>query len=151
MASQIAYGVVMDRYAFLAMGMGSAIQDVAVDGLPADILLEEEIDRVNGVMFGGQMVGIAIGTGLGGSLIAYQGVPAAALALAAILLAILGLVVALAGDDCGALCSHNHAAVGSSGTPQSCIRLTDPALRRDIGRTGQKPLERDEQFYEPAI
>jgi MFS transporter, PAT family, beta-lactamase induction signal transducer AmpG len=133
---KLAYGVVMDRYAFLAMGrrrpwimvgqlgmvgtftvmavmnpgvadvalvtsfafalgMGSAVQDVAVDGLAADILPEQEIERVNGVMFGGQMTGIAIGTGLGGTLIAYQGIPAAALALAAILVAILVLVMAV--------------------------------------------------------
>ncbi|MDX2209455.1 MAG: MFS transporter [Sphingopyxis sp.] len=133
---KLAYGVVMDRYAFLAMGrrrpwiiagqlgmigtfavmavmnpdaadialvtafafalgMGSAIQDVAVDGLAADILPENEIERVNGVMFGGQMAGIAVGTGLGGTLIAYQGVPTAALALAAILVMILALVVAV--------------------------------------------------------
>lgn len=131
---KLAYGVVMDRYAFLAMGrrrpwimlgqlgmvgtflvmammnpgaahialvttfafalgMGSAVQDVAVDGLAADILPENEIERVNGVMFGGQMTGIAVGTGLGGTLIAYQGVPVAALALAAILVVILALVV----------------------------------------------------------
>jgi MFS transporter, PAT family, beta-lactamase induction signal transducer AmpG len=116
---KLAYGVVMDRYAFLAMGrrrpwimvgqlgmvgtfamialmnpgvaevalvtafafalgMGSAVQDVAVDGLAADVLPEKEIERVNGVMFGGQMTGIAIGTGLGGTLIAYQGVNARA-------------------------------------------------------------------------
>lgn len=133
---KLAYGVVMDRYAFLAMGrrrpwiiagqlgmigtfavmavmnpdaadialvtafafalgMGSAIQDVAVDGLAADILPEKEIERVNGVMFGGQMAGIAVGTGLGGTLIAYRGVPTAALALAAILVMILALVVAV--------------------------------------------------------
>ena len=42
----------------------------AVDGLAADILPEHEIERVNGVMFGGQMAGIAVGTGLGGTLIA---------------------------------------------------------------------------------
>ncbi|MBA4747788.1 MAG: MFS transporter [Sphingopyxis sp.] len=131
---KLAYGVVMDRWAFLAMGrrrpwimfgqlamigtfavlaftspavqqvalitvfafalgMGSAVQDVAVDGLAADILPENEIEHVNGVMFGGQMTGIAIGTGLGGTLIAYQGVPAAALALAAILTAILALAI----------------------------------------------------------
>ena len=133
---KLAYGVVMDRWAFLAMGrrrpwiifgqlgmigtlavlaalnpavqdvalltafafalgMGSAVQDVAVDGLAADILPKNEIERVNGVMFGGQMTGIAIGTGLGGTLIAYQGIPAAALALAIILTAILLLVMAV--------------------------------------------------------
>ena len=133
---KLAYGVVMDRYAFLAMGrrrpwiilgqlgmvatlvmmalmnpgvaevalvtsfafalgMGSAVQDVAVDGLAADILPENEIERVNGVMFGGQMAGIAVGTGLGGTLIAYHSIPVAALALAAILVGILALVVAV--------------------------------------------------------
>jgi PAT family beta-lactamase induction signal transducer AmpG len=133
---KLAYGVVMDRWAFLAMGrrrqwimlgqiamigtlvvmawmnpavqdialltafafalgMGSAVQDVAVDGLAADILPEQEIERVNGVMFAGQMGGIAIGTGLGGSLIAYQGLPTAALVLAAILVGILVLVIAV--------------------------------------------------------
>lgn len=131
---KLAYGVVMDRYAFLpmgrrrpwiifgqfalvaalaamaitnpavqnvallasfafALGMGSAVQDVAVDGLAADILPESEIDRVTGVMFGGQMAGMALGTGIAGTLIAYRGLPAAALALAAILLAILVLVL----------------------------------------------------------
>lgn len=131
---KLAYGVVMDRYAFLpmgrrrpwiifgqfalvaalvvmaitnpavqnvallaafafALGMGSAVQDVAVDGLAADILPDDEIDRVTGVMFGGQMAGIALGTGIAGTLIAYRGLPAAALALVAILLAILALVL----------------------------------------------------------
>ncbi len=133
---KLAYGVVMDRYAFLAMGrrrpwimagqvamvgallvmafmnptatevalittfafalgMGSAVQDVAVDGLAADILPAEEIERVNGFMFGGQLVGLAIGTGLGGTLIAYQGLPAAAFVLTAFLFAILILVMAV--------------------------------------------------------
>ena len=131
---KLAYGVVMDRWAFLAMGrrrpwimvgqlgmigtfavlavmnpavqdvalitafafalgMGSAVQDVAVDGLAADILPENEIERVNGVMFGGQMAGIAIGTGFGGTLIAYQGLSVAALVLGALLVAILALIV----------------------------------------------------------
>lgn len=133
---KLAYGVVMDRWAFLAMGrrrpwimlgqiamiaalavmgfmnpgagevalvsafafalgMGSAVQDVAVDGLAADILPDSEIERVNGVMFGGQMTGIALGTGLGGTLIAYHGVATAAAVLAAMLLAILALVIAV--------------------------------------------------------
>jgi MFS transporter, PAT family, beta-lactamase induction signal transducer AmpG len=133
---KLAYGVVMDRYAFLAMGrrrpwimagqiamvgtllvmaimnpaasdvalvtafafalgMGSAVQDVAVDGLAADILPPDEIERVNGVMFAGQIGGLAIGTGLGGALIAYQGLPIAALALMVMLVAILALVVVL--------------------------------------------------------
>lgn len=90
----VAEVALVTSFAF-ALGMGSAIQDVAVDGLAADILPEHEIERVNGVMFGGQMAGIAVGTGLGGTLIAYQGIAVAALALAAILIVVLALVVAV--------------------------------------------------------
>lgn len=133
---KLAYGVVMDRWAFLPMGrrrpwimlgqiamiaalammallrpgatevalitafafglgMASAVQDVAVDGLAADILPQSEIERVNGVMFGGQMTGVAIGTGLGGTLLVNLGMVTAALTLAIILTAILMLVIAV--------------------------------------------------------
>ncbi len=44
-------------------------------------------------MFGGQAIGVAMGGGISGALIAHQGLPAAALALAAIVGAILGLVL----------------------------------------------------------
>ncbi len=131
---KLAYGLVMDRYAFLAMGrrrpwiiigqlglvtalvtmalinpgahqisliaafafalgLSSAIQDVAVDGLAVDILPPDEIERVNGFMFGGQAIGVATGAAASGYLIAYQGLPAAALVLAAIVAAILLLVL----------------------------------------------------------
>ena len=131
---KLAYGFIMDRYAFLAMGrrrpwiilgqaglvaalvamalanpgagqigmiagfaffigLSSAFQDVAVDGLAVDILPEGEIERVNGLMFGGQAIGIAGGAALSGYLLAYHGLPAATLALAAIIAAILALVL----------------------------------------------------------
>ena len=131
---KLAYGFVMDRYAFLAMGrrrpwiilgqaglvaafvamamanpgveqigmiaafafflgLSSAFQDVAVDGLAVDILPEEEIERVNGYMFGGQAIGVAAGAAVSGYLIAYHGLPAATLALAAIIAAILAVVL----------------------------------------------------------
>lgn len=131
---KLAYGFVMDRYAFLAMGrrrpwiivaqgglvatlvamaiidpgpqqigllaafafavgLASSTQDVAVDGLAVDILPEDEIERVNGYMFGGQAIGTAAGAALGGALIAYQGLPAAALAIALPIAAILILVI----------------------------------------------------------
>ena len=133
---KLAYGFVMDRYAFLAMGrrrpwiiiaqfglvaalvgvailnpgadeisllagfafaigLASSTQDVAVDGLAVDILPPDEIERVNGYMFGGQAIGTAVGAALGGTLIAYQGLPAAALAIAAIVAAILVLVIVI--------------------------------------------------------
>ena len=130
---KLAYGLVMDRYAFLAMGrrrpwiiigqlglvatfvamafvnpgvhqigliaafafalgLSSAVQDVAVDGLAVDILPPDEIERVNGFMFGGQAIGVAAGAAVSGYLIAYEGLPAAVLALAAVIAAILVLV-----------------------------------------------------------
>lgn len=76
-----------------SIGLASAVQDVAVDGLAVDILPPDEIERVNGYMFGGQAIGIALGAALGGTLIAYRGLPAAALALAAIIAVILVLVL----------------------------------------------------------
>ena len=131
---KLAYGFIMDRYAFLAMGrrrpwiivgqlglvaalvtmayanpgvqqigmiaafafamgLASAFQDVAVDGLAVDILPADEIERVNGYMFGGQAIGVASGAAASGYLIAYHGLPAAALALAAVIAAILVLVL----------------------------------------------------------
>ena len=76
-----------------AMGLASAFQDVAVDGLAVDILPHDEIERVNGYMFGGQAIGTAAGAAASGYLIAYHGLPAAALTLAAIVAAILVLVL----------------------------------------------------------
>ena len=76
-----------------AMGLASAFQDVAVDGLAVDILPADEIERVNGYMFGGQAIGTAAGAAASGYLIAYHGLPAAALTLAAIVAAILALVL----------------------------------------------------------
>lgn len=131
---KLPYGLVMDRYAFLAMGrrrpwiiigqfglvaalvamalvnpgvhqisliaafafalgLSSAVQDVAVDGLAVDILPADEIERVNGYMFGGQAIGAATGAAASGYLIAYNGLPAAVLMLAAIIAAILVLVL----------------------------------------------------------
>jgi MFS transporter, PAT family, beta-lactamase induction signal transducer AmpG len=131
---KLAYGLLMDRYAFLAMGrrrpwiiigqlglglgfvamafanpgvhqisviaifafalgLSSAVQDVAVDGLAVDILPTHEIERVNGYMFGAQAIGIAVSAALSGYMIAYIGLPAALLTLAAIIAAILVLVL----------------------------------------------------------
>ena len=131
---KLAYGFIMDRYAFLAMGrrrpwiivgqlglvaafvamafmnpgaeqigliaalafamgLASAFQDVAVDGLAVDILPADEIERVNACMFGGQAIGTAAGAAISGYLISYSGLPAAALTLAAIIAAILVLVL----------------------------------------------------------
>lgn len=131
---KLAYGLLMDRYAFLAMGrrrpwiiigqaglalaflalalvnpgvqqisliaafgfvlgLSSAVQDVAVDGLAVDILPGDEIERVNGYMFGAQALGIAASSAVSGYLIAWYSLPVAVLTLAAAVAAILLLVV----------------------------------------------------------
>ena len=79
----------------LMLGLFSSVQDVAVDGLAVDVLPRHEIERANGWMFGGQAVGIALGGAISGTLIAYSGLAAACLALAAIAGAILLLVIAV--------------------------------------------------------
>src|SRR5688500_4275125 len=50
-------GVIL--YIVFLIGTGSAIQDVAVDGLAVDILREEEQGTASAFMFGGQSVGRA--------------------------------------------------------------------------------------------
>ncbi|MFC0588245.1 MFS transporter [Novosphingobium aquiterrae] len=133
---KLAYGLLMDRYAFLAMGrrrpwiiigqaglalaflalalanpgvqqigliaafgfvlgLSSAVQDVAVDGLAVDILPGDEIERVNGYMFGAQALGIAASSAVSGYLIAWFSLPVAVLTLAAAVTAILLMVVAI--------------------------------------------------------
>lgn len=133
---KLAYGFIMDRYAFLPMGrrrpwiisgqlglaaafaamaianpspaqigliaglafilgLSSATQDVAVDGLAVDILPEDEIEKANGYMFGGQALGMAAGGGVGGLLIAYYSLAAAAMTMAVLVATILILVLLL--------------------------------------------------------
>jgi PAT family beta-lactamase induction signal transducer AmpG len=53
-------------YVILLIGTGSAIQDVAVDGMAVDILRDEEQGTASAFMFGGQTVGRALaGAGAG--------------------------------------------------------------------------------------
>ena len=127
-------GVVMDRFAFLAMGrrrpwvivgqmaivggllglawanpgardaallgafafginVATTIQDVAIDGMAVDIIPADEFGRANGFMFGGQAVGISIGAGLSGYLIAHHGLATAVIALAALVGSILLVIM----------------------------------------------------------
>jgi PAT family beta-lactamase induction signal transducer AmpG len=82
----------LGAFAF-AINMATTIQDVAVDGLAVDVIPKAEHGRANGFMFGGQAIGSALGASLAGTLIATQGLPAAMLALAGLVLAILTLVL----------------------------------------------------------
>lgn len=60
-------------YVVLLIGAGSAIQDVAVDGLAVDILPEQEQGTASAFMFGGQVVGRAAAAAAAGVGLQYVG------------------------------------------------------------------------------
>jgi len=60
-----------------ALNLATTFQDVAVDGLAVDIMEEDERSRGSGMMFGGQSIGIAMGTAAAGSVIGTYGAKAA--------------------------------------------------------------------------
>ena len=60
-------------YVVFLIGAGSAIQDVAVDGLAVDILLEREQGPASSFMFGGQVVGRALAATAAGIGLQYYG------------------------------------------------------------------------------
>lgn len=76
-----------------AINVGSSLQDVAVDGLAVDLLPPGEIERANGYCFGGQVMGTALASGVGGYLIAWHGLPTAVLMLALVTAVILAAIV----------------------------------------------------------
>lgn len=76
-----------------AINVCSSMQDVAVDGMAIDVLPPEEVARGNGYFFSGQVLGMAIASGLGGYLIAWHGLQTALLALAPVTAVILSAVV----------------------------------------------------------
>ena len=86
--------LVLSVFAFVFM-LATTIQDVAVDGMAVDLLQENERARANGLMFGGQSVGIAAGTAISGWLIASMGLAFALLVIAAFMFAVLCMVLAL--------------------------------------------------------
>ena len=67
----------------------AATQDVAVDGMAIDILDAEDRARANAFMFGGQFLGISLGSSGGGYALLYLGVPGLALLSAGLMLVIL--------------------------------------------------------------
>ena len=60
-------------YIVFLIGAGSAIQDVAVDGLAVDILPEREQGTASAFMFGGQSVGMAVSGAAAGVGLEYFG------------------------------------------------------------------------------
>jgi PAT family beta-lactamase induction signal transducer AmpG len=82
-------------YIVFLIGTGSAIQDVAVDGLAVDILKEEEQGTASAFMFGGQSVGRAAAGAAAGVGLQYFGSQATFLFFLPLILAITLYVVFL--------------------------------------------------------
>ena len=95
MASPSPTDISLLAYVGFAIFVGSAMQDVAVDGLAVDILPDEEQGTASAFMFAGQAFGIAIGAALGGVLLARYGSQVAFLAFLPIVFAIFLLAVIL--------------------------------------------------------
>ena len=70
-----------------------AVQDVAVDALAVTTLHEDERAFASGMMFAGQSLGVLLGGGGALLLMARFGFPAGIAVLAAVILAVMGLVV----------------------------------------------------------
>jgi len=83
---------VIAGFAFV-LNLAVNFQDVATDGMAADLVPEDERARTSGVMFGGQAIGIAATTALGGLLLAEFGLRGAALGCAAYGVVVLAVVL----------------------------------------------------------
>lgn len=73
-----------------AFNLCGAVNDVAIDGMAVDILPEEEREKVNGFMFGGQVIGIS-----GTAIMTGAALVAGGMALAAILAAAVAVVLTI--------------------------------------------------------
>ena len=82
-------------YVGFAIFVGSAMQDVAVDGLAVDILPDQEQGTASAFMFAGQAFGSAIGAAVGGILLVRYGSQVAFLAFLPIIGGIFILAVIL--------------------------------------------------------
>jgi PAT family beta-lactamase induction signal transducer AmpG len=69
----------------LMVMLGTAIQDTAIDAMAADLVQEEELSIANGLMFGGQIIGVASGTASIGYLISNFGFATGIYTLASII------------------------------------------------------------------
>lgn len=90
-ASMVVFGLVnpsadqislLITFAFI-MSLLTATQDVALDAMVIDLTPEEELGNINGFMFGGKILGIAIGTAATGYFAQYHGLDVALFVMAA--------------------------------------------------------------------
>ena len=78
-----------------AINVATTFQDVAIDGMAVDLIPDEERGRANGFMFGGQALGMGIGTLLAGFAIARYGLFAATGILALIVAFLLATITSV--------------------------------------------------------
>ncbi len=76
-----------------ALNLAVNFQDVAVDGMAADLVPDGERARTSGMMFGGQAIGIAATTALGALLLRDHGLRGAAIAAGTYALLVLLLIL----------------------------------------------------------
>lgn len=81
-------------WVFFVHNCFAALQDVATDALAVDLLLDSERGRVNGMMWGSKLGGIAFGGAGMATVIAHTSLQAAVLLQAILVLAVMGFVVA---------------------------------------------------------
>jgi len=77
----------------LLVNIGCSLQDVSVDALAVDQLTDEERGRVNGFMWGSNIVGVATGGAVLGWVAAKAGLGMSALVLAGLIIAIMLLPI----------------------------------------------------------
>jgi MFS transporter, PAT family, beta-lactamase induction signal transducer AmpG len=82
----------LSAFSFLIMA-ATTFQDVAIDGMAVDLVPDDERARANGLMFGGQSIGIAAGTAFSGFAIAAIGFSGAMLGNAAFVGVVLMIMV----------------------------------------------------------
>ncbi len=68
----------------LVVMLFTAFQDTAIDAMAADLVQEDELSFANGLMFGGQIIGVASGTALIGYLISTYSFSSSMFVLAAV-------------------------------------------------------------------
>jgi PAT family beta-lactamase induction signal transducer AmpG len=76
-----------------AINAATTFQDVAIDGLAVDLVPDPERARANGLMFGGQSVGIAAGTAVTGYAIPIYGFPIAVMGTAVLVTLVLCIIL----------------------------------------------------------
>lgn len=82
----------LSTFSFLIMA-ATTFQDVAVDGMAVDLVPDDERARANGLMFGGQAIGIALGSAFTGFAITAIGLSAAVFAMAGFVATMLTLLI----------------------------------------------------------